>query len=102
MALLQIRVPGIQSCSSRWIEDVFYRHYPHLRRLRLKSFRSLENLANILGTDDDEALLYLIRNIRFYGVEYHTFVLIHPDGVVSEILKKSKRELRKLKITEMT
>lgn len=99
MALLQIKAPRRQ-CTSQWIEDVFYRRYPHLRVLSLKSFRSPEQVAVALNTGVSQIYKMIIRGKDLHAVEFQEFTLIHPDSVIDMVCKKSKKLARQMTIKE--
>lgn len=116
MALLQIKLPGRQSSNPltdlqsravratgmtvELIEGIFYRKYPHLRRLKLSNFKSLETLADVMETDLEEAFYYLATKSTMFGVEWEEFILVHPDCVIERIKMKTRRLKKKLRIRE--
>ena len=97
--LLQIKLPGQQS-SSQLIEDIFYRKYPHLRKLRLKSFRPLETFADIIDQDIYRAFDIVVTRKTIFALNWCDFILIHPDCVIDELKFHTRRVSKKLRITE--
>lgn len=97
--LLQIKLPGQQS-SSQLIEHLFYKQYPHLRRLKLKSFRPLEQFAEVLDRDLDEAFEMVVRRKTLYALNWCDFILVHPDCIIDELEHLSKRLANKIRIKE--
>lgn len=98
MALLKIKLPG-QRCSSQLIEDVFYRKYPYLRRLKLKNFKSLEAFASIINVEDSKAFNLLVNQKSLHGIEWLTFIFVHPDGIIDEISKLDRKLVKKLRVS---
>lgn len=108
--LLQIKLPGSQfsnpwtdvpvrsvterassSFTLAFLEDIFYRKYPRLRRLKLSNFKSLEQLAFALDQDMEHAFYTLTCTDKAFGIEFADFILVHPDGMIRAIERRAKK-----------
>ncbi len=94
MALLRIRNLS-KLCSPLWTRGVFYREFPKLTNLPFSRFYPLHVLASVLDTDINQALTYLIRSERLFGMDVPDLgIRIHPNGVIALAKNKSKSLLR--------
>jgi hypothetical protein len=106
MALLRIKPKEFFS-TNRYLENAFFKFYPHLRRVPLSRFYNADAAALVLGIPPKKMKDTLISSKTLTGYEiidpvYYTVrILVHPDGVIERAHKRSRKMLKELHTPEV-
>lgn len=97
MALLRLQIPK-RTSSSPFLEDIFYRRYPHLNRIKLKNFVDLSVYAGYRGYSYEKAKLDIIKRKSIFALELvnQNLILIHPKALFALIGKQMIRDSKSL------
>src|SRR5258708_6511521 len=94
MALIMVKIPRVLR-GRLTPEDCFYKHFPKLKRVPLKKFFTVYDLAATLGIIPDFARNYLITSKSVHGIDYEDQILIHPQEVTRRVKERFKNLLKK-------
>lgn len=94
MALILVKIPRVLH-GKLTPEMCFYKHFPKLKRVPLKKFFTVFDLAATLGIIPDFAKSYLITSKSLHGIDYEGQILIHPQEVHRRVKTRMKNLLKK-------